>query len=608
MLTAPALPGYLSLSARAGQNSWRHGLSLFGELKYPRDFKHFDYVNPNSPKGGDIRIMGIGSFDSLNPFSYKGDTAGLVSLTFDPLFAGSLDEPSTSYGLIASDAAYPEDHSRVSFRLRPEARFHDGSPVTPDDVIWSMQALRKANPQSAFYYQNIGKAEQTGDHEVTFFFKVKGNRELPSIVSQLNVLPRKWWTATGANGKQRDITATTLEVPLGNGAYRIREFKAGDWILVERVEDYWARDLPVNVGKNNFNTIRQIFFRDGAVALEAFKGDQYDWRDENNSKSWATGYDIPAVKRGDIILEKIPSANSTGMQAFVFNIRRELFKDWRVRRAFNHAFDFEWSNKNLFYGQYKRTNSYFSNSELAATGLPGPDELQFLEPLRDKIPAEVFTRPYTNPVAGDDAKRRQNLRKAAMLLRKAGWRPGPDRVLVNDKGRRFEFTILLVAPAFERIVLPYTRQLARLGIKARVRIVDATQYIRHVQQFDFDMIVGSWGQSLSPGNEQRAMWGSKAADDQGSRNYIGIKNPAIDKLIDNVIFAKSRKQLVAATRALDRVLLWNHYVVPMWHIPYNRTARWNRFSRPEKLPSLSHGFPDIWWWDEDKAKSIKGAK
>ena len=607
-LSVPALPAGMASQTRAASDIWRHGLSLFDSLKYHRKFTHFDYVNPDAPRGGKIRIMAIGSFDSLNPFTFKGQTPGLVGRTFDQLFASALDEPSTSYGLIASEAAYPDDHSRVSFRLRPEARFHDNSPITPEDVIWSMQALKSASPQSAYYYKNVEKAEQTGDHEVTFFFSVKGNRELPHIVAQLSVLQKKWWLEKAANGKARDIKATTLEIIPGSSAYRIKDFKTGDWITVERVKDYWARDLPVNAGQNNFDEIRQIFFRDQAVALEAFKGDQYDWREENNSKSWATAYDVPAVKRGDIILEKIPTANSTGMQAFAFNTRRDIFKNPRVRLAFNYAFDFEWANKNLFFGQYKRTASYFSNSELAATGLPGPDELKFLEPLRDRIPPEVFTTAYTNPVSNNQQERRNNLRKAAMLLRKTGWKPGPDRVLHNAKGKTMEFEILLVSPAFERIVLPYVRDLARLGVKARVRTVDTAQYIRQIQQFDFDVIVANWGQSLSPGNEQRSMWGSKAADQPGSRNYIGIKDAAIDKLIDDIIFAKSRKELVAATRSLDRVLLWHHFVVPMWHIPYDRTARWNRFSRPEKLPDLSNGFPSVWWWDEEKAKTVKGGK
>ncbi len=592
---------------RAQENDWRHGMSLFGDLKYPEGFTRFDYVNADAPKTGDIRMSGTGTFDSFNIFSFKGTTASLIGQTFDTLFTSALDEPSTMYGQIASHASHPDDYSAVKFKLNPMARFHDGQPITPEDVIWSMEALRAASPRQAFYYKNVVRAEKTGDMEVTFEFASTGNRELPHIVAQLTILPKHWWEENDTKGEKRDIKKTTLEDILGSGAYKLKDFKAGDWLQVERVKDYWAKDLPVNVGKNNFDTIKQIYFRDGSVALEAFKGDQYDWRVENNSKSWATQYSFPAVEKGRVVLEKIEQKNGQGMQAFVFNTRKEMFSDPRVRQAFNFAFDFEWSNKNLFFGQYKRTNSFFSNSELASSGLPSADELKILEPLRGKIPDEVFTTEYTNPVSDNPGEVRQNLRKASMLLREAGWKPGKDRLLRKD-GKVLEFEILLVSPAFERIVLPYTKQLKLLGIQTRVRTVDVPQYIRQIEAFDFDCIVSSWGQSLSPGNEQRAYWGSEAADRNGSRNYIGIKDPAIDGLIERLIFATNRKDLITATRALDRVLLWNHFVVPMWHISYDRTARWNRFGRPEKLPDFSDGFPTIWWWDDEKAAQTKAAK
>jgi len=592
---------------RAQENDWRHGMSLFGDLKYPEDFTKFDYVNAAAPKTGDIRMSGTGTFDSFNIFSFKGTTASLIGQTFDTLFTSALDEPSTMYGLIASHASHPADYSAVKFKLNPMARFHDGQPITPEDVIWSMEALRSANPRQAFYYTNVVRAEKTGDMEVTFEFSSTGNRELPHIVAQLTILPKHWWEENNAKGEKRDIKKTTLEDMLGSGAYRLKDFKAGDWLRVERIKDYWAKDLPVNVGKNNFDTIKQIYFRDGSVALEAFKGDQYDWRVENNSKSWATQYTFPAVDKGRVVLENIEQKNGQGMQAFVFNTRKEMFSDPRVRQAFNFAFDFDWSNKNLFFGQYKRTNSFFSNSELASSGLPSADELKILEPLRGKIPDEVFTTEYTNPVSGNPGEVRQNLRKASVLLREAGWKPGKDRLLRKD-GKVLEFEILLVSPAFERIVLPYTKQLKLLGVQTRVRTVDVPQYIRQIEAFDFDCIVSSWGQSLSPGNEQRAYWGSEAADRNGSRNYIGIKDPVIDGLIERLIFATNRKDLIIATRALDRVLLWNHFVVPMWHISYDRTARWNRFGRPEKLPDFSNGFPTIWWWDDEKAAQTKAAK
>jgi len=608
-LAASALPLLATPTIlRAQEKNWRHGLSLFGYLKYPDGFQRFDYVNPAAPKAGDLRISGRGTFDSFNIFSFKGTPASLVGQTFDTLFSSALDEPSTMYGNIASYASHPEDYSSVTFKLNPKARFHDGEPITPEDVIWSMEALRAASPRQAFYYKNISGAEKTGDQEVTFSFASTGNRELPQIVAQLAILPKHWWDANDAKGEKRDIKKTTLQAMLGSGAYKLKDFKAGDWLVVERVKDYWANDLSVSIGHNNFNTIKQIYFRDGSVELEAFKGDQYDWRLENNSKSWATQYKFPAVDKGRVVLEKIDQKNGQGMQAFVFNTRKDIFKDRRVRQAFNFAFDFEWSNKNLFFGQYTRNNSFFSNSELASSGMPDADELKILEPLRGEIPDEVFSKNYTNPVSNNPGQVRQNLRKASILLREAGWKPGKDRLLRNKDGKVLEFEILLVSPAFERIVLPYTKQLKLLGVKTRVRTVDVPQYVRLIETFDFDCIVSSWGQSLSPGNEQRGYWGSASADRNGSRNYIGIKDPVIDQLIERLIFATSRKDLITATRALDRVLLWNHFVVPMWYIGYERTARWNRFGRPEKLPEFSDGFPAIWWWDEEKAAQTKAAK
>ncbi len=587
---------------------WRHGLSLFGDLKYPAGFPHFDYVKPDAPKGGRVRLFAIGSFDSLNPYTYKGEAAGIVGSVYDRLIKPALDEPGSEYGLIAEAVAHPPDFSSVSYRLRPQARFHDGRPITVEDIIWSMENLKKAHPFYNFYYGNIAKVEQTGEREVRFVFSAKGNRELPQITGQMPVLPKHWWTGKDASGKPRSLLDATLEPPLGSAAYRIRRVKPGESVVLERVKDYWAKDLPVNVGYDNFDEIELIYFRDDTVALEAFKADQYDWRDENNSKNWATAYDFPAVKRGDVILEKFYLKNSRGMQAFVFNLRRKKFQDRRVREAFNYAFDFEWANTNLFYGQYTRTNSFFSNSELAATGLPEGREREILEKVKDRVPPEVFTKEYRNPVNNSPADLRNNLRRAMKLLMSAGWKLGKDGILRNAKGEPFEVEFLLVSPAFERIVLPYIRNLKRIGIRATVRTVDSAQYERRVKSFDFDIIVGGWGQSLSPGNEQRNYWGSAAADRPGSRNLAGIKDPAVDWLIEQIIFAKSRKDLVAATRALDRVLLWNFYVLPTWHITYERTARWNRFGKPARIPDYSVGFPDIWWWDEEKAKRIRGGK
>ena len=594
--------------AHAEDREFRHALTLFKDIKYPPDFAHFDYVNPAAPKGGRVRFGLVGSFDNLNPYTYKGEAGSAVQN--DTLLTSSLDEPSTEYGLVASGVWHPEDRSMVVYRLRPEARFDDGTPMTPDDVIWTMQALRDANPFYNAYYKNIAKAEQTGEHEVTFTFAQKGNRELPLITGQLPVLPKHWWTAKDANGKQRNIQETSFEVPLGSGAYVSDDVKLGTSIRMKRAASYWGKDLPVNVGQNNFDVIEYIYFRDANVAFEAFKGDQYDWRTETSSKMWATQYDFPAIKAGKVIKEEIKLEQVKGMQAWALNLRRNKFQDDRVRQALNLAFDFEWANQNLFYGQYTRSRSYFNNSDMEAKGLPSEQELALLNPLKDQLPAEVFTTEYANPLNDTPQNKRKNLRQAAKLLSDAGWvitQDGGRNVLKNAKGEQLTIDFLLDSPLFERIALPYQQSLELLGIGVTIRTVDSAQYERQVQNFDFDVIVGNWPQSLSPGNEQREFWGSDAAKRTGSRNLIGVSNPAIDKLVEALIFAPDRDGLVTACRALDRALIWNHYVVPMWFTDFDRTARWDRFGRPAKLPELSTGFPTIWWWDEERAKKVSAS-
>jgi len=593
--------------AQAEDRQFRHALTLFQDVKYPPDFKHFSYVNPNAPKAGRVRFGLVGSFDNLNPYTFKGEAGGAVQN--DALLVSSLDEPSTEYGLVASGVWHPEDRSMVVYRLRPEARFHDGKAMTPEDVIWSMQSLREANPFYNFYYKNIAKAEQTGENEVTFTFSQKGNRELPLITGQMPVLPKHWWTGKDTQGRQRDIKETTLETPLGSGAYVAAQVKPGTSILMKRVPDYWAKDLPVNVGQDNFKEIEYIYFRDANVAFEAFKGDQYDWRTENSAKNWATGYDFPALAAGKVVKEDIHLKQVEGMQSWAMNLRRPQFQDVRVRQALNFAFDFEWANQNLFYGQYVRSRSYFNNSDMEAKGLPSPAELAILEPLKDKLPAEVFTAEFTNPVNDTPQAPRKNLREAARLLNEAGWsvtQDGGRSILKNARGEALNIEFLLDSPLFERIAIPYQQQLEKLGIGVTIKTVDSAQYERRTQTFDFDIVVGNWGQSLSPGNEQRDFWGSEAAKRDGSRNLVGIADPAIDSLIETLIFAKDRESLVTACKALDRALMWNHYVVPMWYIDYERTARWDRFGRPEKLPDLSTGFPSVWWWDAEKAKKVAG--
>jgi microcin C transport system substrate-binding protein len=598
-LTAPALA-----QESPGAPEWQHGLSLFGDVHYPAGFPHFDYVNPGAPKGGTARMLAIGTtFDNFNPVigAVKGALAIGTALTTDGLLTEAFDEVSTMYGLLAEAVSHPPDFSFVVYRLRGEARWHDGKPVTAEDVIFSFDAEKKYNPQLGAYYRHVVKAEKTGEREVRFTFDGAGNRELPQIVGQLRVLPKHWWEGSDSSGRKRDIGATTLEPPLGSGPYRVKEFVAGRSITYELVKDYWGKDLNVAVGQNNFDTIHYEYFRDATVALEAFKGDRVDWRIENVAKNWATAYDFPAVKDKRVVLDEFPVADLGIMQAYVFNIRRPKFSDPRVRRAFNFAFDFDDMNKQLFFGQYHRVTSYFDGTELASSGLPEGAELEILNGVRDQVPPEVFTTPYSNPPTGGD-KVRANLIEATRLLKEAGYELR-DRKLTNLKtGEPLNVEILLDEPTFERVVLFYKPQLERLGIGVTIRTVDDAQYENRLRQWDYDVIIQSWGQSLSPGNEQRDYWGSAAADMAGSQNYIGIKNPAVDKLIDRVIFTKNRVDLVAATKALDRVLLWNHYVVPQWTYGKVRTARWDRFGRPDLMPKYGRDmFPTIWWWDAAKA-------
>ena len=523
----------------------------------------------------------------------------------EALTLASLDEISSEYGQLAESVSHAEDFSWVTYRLRSNAKWHDGQPVTPADVIFSLESFKKHHPQYSAYYRHVVKAEQIGDRDVKFTFDAPGNRELPQIVGQLTVLAKHWWEGTNASGAKRDVSATTLEPPLGSGPYRIKEFIAGRSIAMERVRDYWGRDLNVNIGRNNFDELRYEYFRDSTVALEAFKGDQIDWRTENSAKNWATSYDFPAVTEKRVLLEEFDSRSSGIMQAFALNVRRDKFKDARVRRALNYAFDFEEMNKQIFFGMYKRISSYFDGSELASGGLPEGRELQILEAVRADVPAEVFTTPYTNPVGGSADAVRNNLREALKLLREAGYEVR-DRKLVDAKtGTPFEIELLGADPSFERVMLFYKPSLERLGIAVSVRTIDSAQYENRLRNWDFDVVVSSWPESLSPGNEQREYWSSQAADMAGSRNLIGIKNPAIDKLIDRVIYSTDRDDLVAATKALDRVLLANHYVVPQWNYPKQRTARWDRFGRPAEMPKYGQAaFPSIWWFDSEKAARI----
>jgi microcin C transport system substrate-binding protein len=596
-----------SAAAQSAAPVWRHGASPFGDLKYPAGFARFDYVNAKAPKGGSARQIALGTFDNFNLVvgGVKGTLVQGADLIYETLLAPALDEVSAGYGLLAEALSYPSDFSSVSFRLRAEAKWHDGTPVTPDDVIFSFNALKKSNPQAMADYHQVVKVEKTAEREITFTFDGPGNRTLPQIIGKLAVFPKAWWEGADKDGKTRDIGATTLEPPLGSGPYRIREFQPGRSIVYERVSNYWGSALNVNIGRDNFDELRFEYFRDATVAIEAFKAGTVDWRIENSAKNWAMAYDFPAVSDKRVILEEFPINNVAMMQAFAFNIRRAKFQDPRLRLAFNYAFDFEEMNKQIFFGQYKRIGSYFEGTDLAATGLPSSAELELLEPYRDKIPAEVFKKAYTNPVCENPAAVRNNLREAVRLLKEAGYEIR-DQQLTNSKtGEPFTIELLGNTPLFERVFLFYKPSLERLGIDVTVRTVDEAQYVNRLRTWDFDVIIYAWGDTLLPGNELRDYWSTEAADQPGSDNVIGIKNPAVDAMIERIILAKNRGDLVTAARALDRILLWNHYAVPQWSYNKLRTVRWDRFSHPELLPKYGSGaFPTVWWWDADKAAKV----
>ena len=614
---SPALSNIVGVSAiEAAQAqaapdglAWRHALSTFDEIKYPADFKHFDYVNPDAPKGGTARLFELGTFDNFNLViaGLKGSIARGATMIVQTLTTRSQDEALTAYGLLAESAAYPDDFSYVIYRLNAAACWHDGKPVTPDDVVFSFYAFKKNSPMYNAYYRHITRCERVGERDVKFTFDVAGNRELPSIAGEVPVLPKHWWEGTDAQGRKRDVTATTLEIPLGSAAYRIKEFVAGRTLVLERVKDYWGKDLPHSIGQDNFDDLRFEFFRDDTVGRQAFKADQFDWYSERSGKEWSASYDFPAVREKRVIKEKFPDASSGRMQGFAFNLRRPLFTDIRVRRAFNYAYDWETSDRILSNGEYHRDSSYFDGiPELMATGLPAGEELEILQAVRDKVPAEVFTMPYKNPVGGSPEASRNNLREATKLLKEAGFEVRNQK-LVGPDGQPFSVEFLSQDQADERGILFYKPYLEQLGITVNVRIVDSVQYENRLRSFDFDIITTVWGQSLSPGNEQRDFFGTESADRPGSRNFPGIKNPAVDALINRIIFAKTRAEQVASCKALDRVLLWNCYVVPQFAAGFERVARWDRFSHPEPLPKYGvSGFPSLWWWDAAKAAKTGG--
>ena len=580
---------FTAARARAAES---HGLSVFGDLKYPADFKHFDYVNPDAPKGGRLAMIGTASritFDSFNNFILKGDAAQGLEYLFDTLMTRANDEPDAVYGLIAKSAEVAPDRMSVTFHLRPEAKFADGSPVTTDDIVFSFTALKeKGKPEFSLALRDVVKAEAIDAQTVRYTFQGTLIRDLPLVVAELPVLSKAYYT-------KRPFEETSLDRPLGSGPYAIADFKTGTNVTFKRRPDYWARDLPVNRGRFNFDELRYEYYRDRTLELEGLKAATFDLREEFTSLDWATSYDIPSVKDGRLIRLVLPDERPSGAQGFFINTRREQFQDVRVRAALDLAFDFEWSNKNLFFNLYQRTQSYFENSDMKATGPPSPEELKLLEPYRDKLPPEVFGEPYSPPVTDGSGRDRDNLHRAKDLLTAAGYGEG---------GKVLNLEILNFESGFERIILPYVDNLKRIGVNASLRNVDPAQYERRMKSFDFDVSIERYTLRLTPGVELKSFWGSGAAAMDGSFNLSGIKDPVVDALIDKVTQAQSRADLLTATRAIDRVLRASHYWVPHWYKASHNIAYWNKFSRPAVQPKYDPGVIDTWWYDAEKAAKL----
>jgi microcin C transport system substrate-binding protein len=596
LMAALALQPSLTVAQEPAE-PFRHGVAIVDDLKYPAGFERFAYVNPNAPKSGTLRMSSTGTFDSFNPVLNRGEAAPGLATVFDTLLKDAEDEISTGYGLLAEGVSFPADFSSATFRLRPEARFADGQPVKPEDVIFSFNKLKELNPLYTSYYGHVVSAEKTGDRDVTFRFDQKNNRELPMILGQFPVVPKHWWEGNGSDGKPRDIARTTLEPVLGSGPYKIAEFKAGATIRYELRDDYWAKDLNVNVGYDNFKNVTYTMFGDRDVEFEAFRSGNTDFWQETRAARWATGFDFPAVQDGRVKKEEFENPfRATGvMQALAPNMRRELFKDQRVREALNYALDFEELNRTVFYDAYERVDSFFFGTELASTGLPEGKELELLNALKDKVPASVFDTPFKNPVGGTPQASRDNLRKAVELFKQAGYELRGNAMVNAKTGQPFRFELLLSNPQLEVVAIPYQQQLRKIGVEMVVRTVDDSQYTNRTRTFDYDMTWVVWAQTLNPGNEQRNYWGSSTVNQEGSRNYVGIADPAIDTLIEKIIFPADRDEQIAATKAMDRVLLAHDYVIPLY---YGRTARyafWDKFEHPAELPTYSTGFPSIWW-------------
>ncbi len=583
------MAGSLAATLGAAAQTPQHGIAMHGEPKYPAGFTRFDYVNDRAPKEGEIKLAAIGGFDSLNPMIVRGTpAAGIRWHVFESLMGRAYDEPFSLYGLIAENIMTPDDRSWVEFTLRPEARFSDGQPITVDDVMFTVETLRdQGRPNHKFYYGKVASMEKTGDRSVRLTFTEDGDREMPLIMGLMPILPKHVYEG-------QDFTRTGLTPMIGSGPYTIGEVDPGSSITYVRNPDYWGKHVPAARGHNNFDRIRYDYYRDANASFEAFKSGEYTMRIEDDPTRWSTGYDVPAVKDGRITREDLRKRTPSGMRALVFNTRRDVFSDIRVRQALGLMFDFEWINKNLFYGLYTRTQSFYDNSELASTGRPAsPAEKALLAPFPDAVTPEIMASGYVAPRTDGSGRNRAQMRNALALLKEAGYEV-VDAKLVDASGRQFTFEILVASPEDERIALTFARNLERLGIDATIRNVDSSQYQQRRQTYDFDMIFNFWSASLSPGNEQSFYWGGDSADTDGTRNYMGVKSEAVDAMIAAMLEARDREDFVTAVRALDRVLLSGHYVIPLYHAPDQWVARWNTLDHPQIQPNFVRF--DTWWY------------
>ncbi len=580
-------------------------LSLYDSPKYPPGFHHFDFVNPDAPKGGKITLPALGTFDTLNPYSLKGiapmeniSVFGITEMN-EPLMVGtswyleSGDEPQSAYCLICSTLEYPDDYRWVIFTLNPQARFHNGERITADDVVNSYELLLSdaANPLYKNIYSGVKAVEALDESRVRFSFRETGNRSLILRAGELPVMSKQYW-------QTHSFAESSSEPPLLSGPYRVKDFRPGNYVVLERVKDFWAKDHPVYRGMFNFDEVRYEFFRDRTVAFEALKSGNLDFWIEYMAKTWATGYDFPALKKGDVIRQAIPHRIPSGTQAFFINTRRAKFSDLRTRKAISLLFDFAWINHNIFADAYKRSQTHYPNSVMGARGLPDAEELRLLEPFRDQLPPELFTSEFHFPQRDGSGNIREDLRQALNLLRQAGWE-FRNRKLVNAQGQPFELEIMTETPSFQRVLLPFVKNLQKVGIDAEVRIVDGAQLKARQDSFDFDITITVLPQTATPGQEQRLYFHSSQANVKGSKNLSGVRNPVVDALLDRLVAAQSMHELVAAARALDRVLLWHYYTIPQWYLDYHRIAYRNRFERPPRPATLSLGF-QTWWIKENK--------